>query len=229
MADPRFPEGQSIQQWASDLLSALGMPVTSTNVGILTSWANAESGGYNPNASGGRNNPLNTTQQGPGWIGGGGSQGNISDFDTYAHGVAAQAANLKNPRFGYPAILQGLKNQNPAQVFAAINASSFGTHFPSGYTGGGAQAPTATSGITAAGGTADATLTAATDDCLWKITMPGPIPNFCFHEGWGRAMLGAVSLVGGALLVIGGLIVIAGNSKAGRAALQVVPIAAAVA
>lgn len=146
-ADKRFPgQNVTIVQWAIDVLTGLGVPVTPTNIGIMVTWANAESGGYNPGAAGGRNNPLNTTQQGPGWIGGGGSQGNISDFATYQDGVRAQVTNLRNPRFGYPAILAGLQAQNPQQTFAAINASGFGTHFPSNYAG---QGPTSAGGATA--------------------------------------------------------------------------------
>lgn len=127
--DKRLTGGHTIVQWAHDVLAALGLPTTQTNIAILVTWANIESGGYNPNASGGRNNPLNTTQPGHGGVGGGG-QGNIMDYPSYADGVAAIVENLRNPRFGYPAILAGLAAQNPAQTFAAINASAFGTHIP---------------------------------------------------------------------------------------------------
>lgn len=125
--DKRLTGGHTIVQWAHDVLTALGLPTTQTNIAILVTWANIESGGYNPNASGGRNNPLNTTQPGHGGVGGGG-QGNIMDYPSYADGVAAIVENLRNPRFGYPNILAGLRAQNPSQTFAAINASSFGTH-----------------------------------------------------------------------------------------------------
>lgn len=136
VADKRFTGQHDIVSWAYDLLALLKIPATATNVGVLITWANHESGGYNPNAKGGRNNPLNTTQTGPGWIGGGGSQGNISDFASYEAGLRAQATNLQNPRFGYPAILAALRQgNNAAAVFRAIDASSFGTHF------GGATAP----------------------------------------------------------------------------------------
>lgn len=125
--DIRFTGSHTIVQWAHDVLTALGLPVTITNIAILVTWANVESGGYNPNATGGRNNPLNTTQPGHGGVGGGG-QGNIMDYPSYADGVAAIAENLRNPRFGYPAILKGLRDQSASETFNAINASSFGTH-----------------------------------------------------------------------------------------------------
>src|SRR5262249_1746563 len=127
---------------AADLLGALGIAPTPTRIGLLVTWANVESGGYNPNVAGGRFNPLNTTETAAGGVAGqGGSQGNIRDFVSYDFGIANQAYNLKNSRFGYPAIISALKAQDAAGFFSAINASAFGTHFPAGYTGGGPLSP----------------------------------------------------------------------------------------
>lgn len=129
--DIRLTGNHTIVQWAHDVLTALGLPTSQINIAILVTWANIESGGYNPHASGGRNNPLNTTQPGHGGVGGGG-QGNIMDYPSYEDGIAAIAENLRNPRFGYPKILAGLRAQDPVATFNAINASAFGTHINPG-------------------------------------------------------------------------------------------------
>jgi hypothetical protein len=186
VGDKRFPgSNHTIVEWAIDVLNGLGVKSTPTNIGIMVTWANMESGGYNPNVAGGRNNPLNTTQTGPGWVGGGGSQGNISDFDTYENGVRAQVANLKNPRFGYPAIIAGLKAQDPAATFDAINHSSFGTHFPAGYTGTGAVQPGSTTGsidFSKSGGGATDGSTQTAD-----LTSFNPLDPLSIIPGWSLA------------------------------------------
>jgi hypothetical protein len=246
VADKRFTGQHDIVSWAYDLLGLLGVPATPTNVGILIKWANTESGGYNPGASGGRNNPLNTTQTGPGWVGGGGSQGNISDFDTYEHGLQAQAANLKNPRFGYPAILAALKQgNNAAGVFAAIDASSFGTHF-----GSGAQPAPVTPGSGGTpggigGGGTDATLTGSPLDVIGGFagdvfsnvpglggligaaTLPGKLAGLFIgvFANWRYAL----ELVTGGIMVLLGLWLIAKDTGAVSAGKQRATDAAAVA
>lgn len=165
VGDKRFTGSHDIVSWAMDLIATINaqskgryhIPTNAVTVGILVTWANHESGGYNPSSAGGRNNPLNTTEKSQGGVAGqGGSQGNIVDFSTYADGLRNQAHNLLSPSFGYPAILAGLSAASPAKTFAAINASGFGTHF-------GANTPVAgvtTSGTgKAAGGSAGQTAT----------------------------------------------------------------------
>lgn len=127
--DKRTP-GHSIQDWAKDVLGGVGAPVTQQNIDTLVTWANTESGGYNPNASGGRFNPLNTTEGAVGYVGQGGSQGNIKDFGSYDQGVQAITHNLTQTKgAGYEHILSALKGNDPQAVFQAINNSAFGTHF----------------------------------------------------------------------------------------------------
>lgn len=127
--DKRVP-GKSIQDWAKDVLTGLGTPTSQQNIDTLVTWANTESGGYNPNASGGRYNPLNTTEGAVGFVGQGGSQGNIKDFGSYDQGVQAIVHNLtKTKGVGYDKILAGLHAQDPQATFNAINQSAFGTHF----------------------------------------------------------------------------------------------------
>lgn len=134
-ADPRLTGSHSIVGWAIDLLGALGVPVTATNVQALVTWANHESGGYQPGNPVGLNNPLNTTQPqvagAPGFdvIASGGAQGNIKGYGSYSGGIAAQAYNLLHTTgAGYENIIAALQQgTNPNAVFAAVDASRFGT------------------------------------------------------------------------------------------------------
>jgi len=80
--DKRLP-GYSLETWARDVLAELGAPITDANLTAMEHWANTESGGYNPNAAGGKYNPLNTTEGAVGYVGEGGSQGDIKDFGSY--------------------------------------------------------------------------------------------------------------------------------------------------
>ena len=57
MADKRFPGGAanySVSDFAAAWLRGVGAPVTPQNIAAFNAWANAESSGYNPSASGGR-------------------------------------------------------------------------------------------------------------------------------------------------------------------------------
>lgn len=133
--DPRVP-GHTIGQWADALvarISALqGWKLTAAqrqadDVGLIT-WANTESGGYNPNVAGGKNNPLNTTEGALGFTGQGGSQGDIKDFGSFDQGVDAQAYNLVHTQgAGYSAILDALRTGNTQGLYSAVDASAFGT------------------------------------------------------------------------------------------------------
>lgn len=134
--DPRVP-GHTITQWADALVGKIaalqGWKLTAAqrqadDVGLIT-WANTESGGYNPNVAGGRNNPLNTTEGALGFTGQGGSQGDIKDFGSFDQGVDAQAYNLVHTQgAGYGAILEALKSGNTQGLYSAVDASAFGTH-----------------------------------------------------------------------------------------------------
>lgn len=166
--DRRVP-GHSIQQWAVDLITAINgygfhIPINATTVGIFVTWANTESGGYNPGAPGGRNNPLNTTETSQGGVSGqGGSQGNIADFATYADGIRNQAYNLARAggagdSFGYRRIIGALQAVplNAGAVFSAINSSSFGTHFGPGTTPSSTNVPPASGAGGSGGGSGQA-------------------------------------------------------------------------
>lgn len=128
--DKRVP-GHSIQDWAKDVLTGLGAPATTQNMEAMITWANTESGGYNPSVAGGRYNPLNTTEGAVGYVGQGGSQGDIKDFGSYEQGVQAIVHNLTVTKgAGYEPIVAALRaGNNPQAVFQAVNGSAFGTHF----------------------------------------------------------------------------------------------------
>lgn len=98
------------QQWAIDLLAALGnTSPDQAQVQFVSGWEHAESG-----ASGGaQNNPLNTTEVNtPGVVSAFnnfGSQGqyHVYNYDTYQHGIQAEAKDLQNGL--YPDLLAALQ------------------------------------------------------------------------------------------------------------------------
>jgi len=76
-----------------------------------------------------KNNPLNTTEGALGFSGQGGKQGNIKDYATFQQGVDAQAYNLEHTQgAGYSQILGALRTGSTQNLFAAVDASKFGTH-----------------------------------------------------------------------------------------------------
>lgn len=176
-SDARVP-GHSIVGWAIDVLSGLQVPVTPANVYAMVTWANHESGGYRPGNPVGLYNPLNTTEGAVGYATQGGSQGNIKGFASYQQGVQAQVYNLSHTQgAGYEQIIAALQQgNNPSAVFAAVDASSFGTK---GLPTGGVSVPSSISQIggNIGGGTSAGT---STELASWvPIQVPGlpfPIP-----------------------------------------------------
>lgn len=127
--DKRVP-GHSITQWAHDLLVAMGITPTPTDMDAMIKWANHESGGYNPSSPGGLYNPLNSTESHFGYARNGGAQGNIKDYASYQQGIQNLAWNLTQTKgVGYDKILAALRaGSNESAVFQAIDSSKFGTH-----------------------------------------------------------------------------------------------------
>lgn len=234
--------GASIEQWATDFLFLIGAPVTATNVGTIVQWSNGEGGG-------GRFNPLNTTEGGFGGTNLPGNSAGVKNYPTYESGldanVQAFVSGLRN--HGYQHILDALMAQDQAAAFRAINQSPWGTHdLPNGngteagptYTAAAgtpnpeaqlnaqvAQAQAVTAG-TSSGNSADS-------ECLLKlpgITMPSIIPNIgggcILSRSQGRALLGAVSVVGGLGLLIVGLAFVFSSTKAGGQIIGAVPAVA---
>lgn len=208
--------GYTPADWAAAVLKGFGAPVNATNIDSLTRWANAESGGYNPNSGGGKYNPLNVVvQSNDKHTGQGGSQGNIADFGNLQDGVAA-TVRLFTHNKNAAGILDGLRSTNQQATFSGVQSFygtwgggiSFGAA-PSnsavgdpGTSSGAAGGPTGTSSGTAdssAGGTEGGP---ADSDCVWKLTMPGPIPNLCVTHSQGRALLGVATMATGFALLI---------------------------
>lgn len=202
--------GYKPTDWAVLLLKGFGAPVSATNIDTLTRWANAESGGYSPSSSGGKYNPLNVVvQSGDKHTGEGGSQGDIADFGNMADGIAATVRLFTGNKNAAP-IVNALRANDQPGAFKAIQ-QFYGTwggniSFP------GPPADTST-GTPAAGGdtgapgdgtssSTDPASTAVDDQCVWKLTMPGPIPNFCLTRSQGRALLGVASMVAGVGLLV---------------------------
>lgn len=127
--------GVTRQQWAIDVLTGIGAPITAGNIAALETWITHESGGKTGFAF----NPLNTTDHPYGSAGQGGSQGNIQRFSNYQQGVQTIVHQLQYPRYGYPAIVAALRaDAGSAAVLRAVNASQWGTHnFTAAELGGG--------------------------------------------------------------------------------------------
>ncbi len=112
------PAGVDPVQWAKDYLTALGMPVTESNVRAITAWEQAE-------GTKAAFNPLATTQSGFA----GETQFNsvgVKNFATYEDGIAANVKVINNGL--YPNILAALRQGTDAMAVAqAIEDSPWGT------------------------------------------------------------------------------------------------------
>lgn len=185
-ADKRFPGGPAnydIVSFAIDFLTGLGAPLSPSNIGAVVAWANAESSGYRPTSSGGKNNPLNIVRtSGDGSSGQGGSQGNIADFPTPAAGAAATIRFFNYGSGQKGAILNALKsNAGTGAISSAVNA--FYGQWGSGINFSGAPPIDPGTHKATAGGTAIA---------------PGGAPTTATTAG--------VPLLDGASAVLGGLV-----------------------
>lgn len=104
-------------QWATDLLTRLGMPKTSENIRAMTAWARAE-------GTDAQFNPLATTQGAAGAtkfnsVG-------VKNYTSYEQGLQATVETLTNGR--YQPILDALRNGSSAMaVGEAVEASPWGT------------------------------------------------------------------------------------------------------
>lgn len=92
------------QQWAEDLLAALGnQNPDQAQIEFVSAWEHAESG-----ASGGaQNNPLNTEEQNTPGVQSLFNPAGVVNYDTYQHGIQAEAKVLNNGL--YPDLLAALQ------------------------------------------------------------------------------------------------------------------------
>ena len=216
--------GHTASGWATDFLTAIGAPANARNVNAVVTWENHESGG-----GGGQFNPLNTTQTGFSGETPYNSNGGypVQNYTTYADGIAANAqafnSGARRGLYGYDRILAAFNDKGASigDIFAAINASSWGTHgLPTdGAVSSDVSGVQSSGGGTAANLTSTGVDTSSDNDCLLKLpgvnlgigTLGG---NCLLRRSQGRALLGFVCLAGGGAIVALGLVFLAANSRA---------------
>jgi hypothetical protein len=131
--------------WATTMLTKLGMPTTKENLKALSTWMAYEGGHWNNTAD---YNPLNTTQ---------GEKGakdinsvGVKSYTSWDQGYQATIETLNNGRYGN--ILSALKAGNNAKaVMQAVDASPWGTHIPASAMGGGNPTSVATPSMSSGG------------------------------------------------------------------------------
>lgn len=112
--------GYNPTTFAVAALRDLGISPTTQNVKDFTAWEEQEGGNWQNDA---KYNPLNTTMPEPG-AGNTGAQGNIKVYKSWAQGLEATVATLKN----YPGILDALKNNDSLSLFSSsVSSSPWGT------------------------------------------------------------------------------------------------------
>ena len=110
------PGADARSKWSTDLLHALGYPVTASNVAFLNAWQLGE-------GTRARFNPLATTQP---WSGAGkfNSVG-VRNYSSYEDGLAATVKTLRNGR--YTEILAALKSGNGTHAAVSSQLNTWGT------------------------------------------------------------------------------------------------------
>lgn len=101
--------------WEAQLLSDLGMPVTSSNETFLYNWQQREGGG-------GANNPLNTTLRVPGSTSLSGNSAGVQNYPSQSVGLAATAQTIEGGY--YPSIVGALRSGNAEAVNQSGGLSS---------------------------------------------------------------------------------------------------------
>lgn len=115
-----FASPTNTGQWAQDLLTALGDPLTQSNIGYLEAWQHAES------PSGYGYNPLGTEQTAPGSTNA--NSAGVQAFQSWAQGISATVATFTGYA-GNSKLLALLKkgNATTAQLDAAQRQGSWAT------------------------------------------------------------------------------------------------------
>ncbi|MDE2040621.1 MAG: hypothetical protein KGJ45_11495 [Elusimicrobia bacterium] len=193
-----------------DLLNAIGAPVTQQNILFLEEWNGAE--GNAPGSGLNINNPLNTTNAGPGSFAV--NSVGVQDFPSLAEGVAVNAETIRPPAGWidyYPAIRDALMSGNPfANITEAVKQElqTWGTGF--GWLGAVTTQTGAGAGPAPSGGGGESSSPAgACDDIVisWPLTgkpwfsIPGTGWLRC--GGWWKLLF---TLGAALLIVLGGLL-----------------------
>jgi hypothetical protein len=111
------------QDFAVDLLRALGDPVSSASTQAIVAWCKAEGGAWNNPA---HFNPLNTSMRMPGSYGINGSD--VQSYTSWSQGLVATVATLNSG--AYRGILAALsEGYSVGAVEGAVASSPWGTHF----------------------------------------------------------------------------------------------------
>jgi hypothetical protein len=138
--------------WATQLLTAMGAPVTDSNINALTTWQSREGGHWNNSAA---YNPLNTTLD----MGGSESMNSVGvkRYTSWDQGIQATLQTLTGKNAdarGYSAIVNALKSgADTATILSAISNSAWvtGKTGQNSYKGFGGGSPSST-GATMSGG-----------------------------------------------------------------------------
>lgn len=127
-------------QWAKDLLTQLGDPLSTTNVGYIEAWISLES------PSGYGYNPLGTEQGAPGSTNA--NSAGVQAFTSWAQGLSATVATLYNYA-GNSQLLAALKRGNAslAQLGAAQAQGSWKTGAEPGISALGTSQPFSYGGV----------------------------------------------------------------------------------
>ena len=201
--------------FAEQLLQMMGWPQTKSNIDAMVAWEAAEGGAWDNSA---RYNPLNTTQPEPGATSAGTSQSSIRAYNSWAQGLQATAATLRQNQTGYAGIRQAFASGNAASTLpAALNASAWGTNgnlvakilSSKGYT---QYALKTGQGSAPSGSSTASSTTCAFGVGPWCILSEAGLQKF-----YGALLMGA----GGLVLTVGlGLVVIGAlaETKAGKVA-----------
>lgn len=224
MATATSADAANYPQWEIDLLTAIGAPLTPTNLNALNYWGQSE-------GTAGSNNPLAVSGKFPNatkCLAQCGTGSPVYAYATEADGVAANASFLTGNGGAYKNVVQAfVKNQGLQAIWAAVNGSGWCKGCQSGkypsvlYGALGGNAPP----ISQAGQGAGTSTPANGVGCSSKGKIFG-IAGLSFSYCQGKALVGGLLVgAGGVMALTGVLIVVAwglGHTSAGRGAAQIV-------
>lgn len=137
-----------IKSWATQLLTAMGAPVTDSNISALATWQSREGGHWSNSAS---YNPLNTTLKTSTSQGMSAKNQRVQAYGSWEEGIQATVNTLTGANAdarGYSAIVNALKNGGDVSaVLSAVSNSAWvsgstGQNSYKGFSGGGSPSST---------------------------------------------------------------------------------------